>query len=237
VQTQNHTLVFDAGPRLSASFDMGDSVVVPFLHAINTKKVDMLVVSHGDNDHIGGANAILSQLSVLSIKTSVPKLLPHADLCLQGEAWNWDGVKFQFLYPGRDDLDLDNDSSCVLRVSTGSHHILLTGDIEKYAEKELLAHSKNNLVADIIIAPHHGSKTSALKTFVSAVNPQYVLFSTGFRNRYHFPHPSVLREYQKIGATTFNTPNTGAIQFSMNEKGISPVPDLYRKKHKYYWNN
>jgi competence protein ComEC len=237
VQTEKHTLVFDTGPKLSASFDMGDSVVVPFLHSINTKKIDMLVISHGDNDHIGGAAAVMSQLPVERVKTSVPKYFTHADLCLRGESWNWDDVNFTFLYPTQETLNKDNNSSCVLRISSSKQQILLTGDIEKFAEKDLVANLPNNLPSTILIAPHHGSKTSAIKNFVNLVAPKYVLFATGFRNRYHFPHPSVVKLYQEKNVIAYNTAYTGAIQFKLNKKGAEIAPQLYREQHKHYWNN
>jgi competence protein ComEC len=237
VQTRTHTLVFDTGPRLSASFDMGDSVVVPFLHSINTKKIDMLVVSHSDNDHIGGAAAVMSQLPVLSVKTSAVKFFAHADLCLRGDAWTWDGVNFSFLYPTQETLNKDNNSSCVLRVASGKQQILLTGDIEKLAEKDLAANEQGNLPATILIAPHHGSKTSAVKNFVNLVDPKYVLFATGYRNRYHFPHPSVVKLYQEKNVIAYNTAATGAIQFQLNSTEVKLALGLYRQHHKHYWNN
>ena len=237
VQTHKHILVFDAGPRLSASFDMGDSIVVPFLHSIHAQKVDMLVISHGDNDHIGGASAIISQLSVASIKTSVPEKLPHASYCLRGDSWNWDGVNFAFLFPTQEFLGLDNDSSCVLRITSGNKQILLTGDIEKAAEKELVKTQWNDLPAEILVAPHHGSKTSGMKEFVSGVHPKYVIFATGFRNKYHFPHPTVVKTYHDMGVTELNSMQTGAIQFHLKPTGLILPPHFYRDDHRHYWNN
>ncbi|MES2217037.1 MAG: DNA internalization-related competence protein ComEC/Rec2 [Pseudomonadota bacterium] len=235
IQTQKHILVFDAGPRLSVNYDMGESVVVPFLHTLAAKRIDMLVISHGDNDHIGGANALLRNFPVSAIKTSVPELLPHADYCLQGLKWRWDGVDFEFIYPFASKLHLGNNSSCVLRVSSGAKHILLTGDIEKLAEKSLLA-SAENLPATILIAPHHGSKTSANENFITRVHPRYVLFPVGYRNRYHFPNKTVVEKYAKHHVLMLDTVNSGAIKFVMNENALMP-PDLYRMQHKHYWNN
>ncbi len=239
VQTQNHILVFDAGPRLSDSFDMGDSVVVPFLRSIGTKHIDMLVVSHGDNDHMGGAPAILKQIPASTVKTSVPEKFSEglAQYCLNGETWEWDKVKFAFLYPVPDKLHLGNDSSCVLRVTSGDHHILLTGDIEKSAEKFLVANTIEKLPADILIAPHHGSKTSAVDTFLDAVHPQYVLFPIGYRNRYHFPHKSVVMKYQERGVTQYDSVQGGAIRFQVTAIDPIMVPNLYRMARCRYWNN
>jgi competence protein ComEC len=237
IQTEKHVLVFDAGPRFSSSFDMGESVVLPFLHSLGTKRLDMLVISHGDNDHIGGAKAITSQMPVLSIKTSVPQLLPGSDFCFSGLAWNWDDVNFAFLYPGTNNLDLNNDSSCVLRITSGKQHILLAGDIEKFAENELVENQWASLSANILVAPHHGSKTSAQKRFIRGVAPQYVLYPIGYRNRYHFPHPVVIKTYREFGVEQYDTAKSGAIKFVLSTTGKIAPPNFYRQDHKHYWNN
>lgn len=234
IQTEKHILVFDTGAKLSDSYDMGESVVIPFLRSIGAKKIDMLVVSHGDNDHIGGSYSLLKNFSIPKIKTSVPEEFSEATYCLRHESWNWDQVQFQFLYPPPENLNLDNDGSCVLRVTTGDKHILLTGDIEKLSEKFLVQQDEKKLPANILIAPHHGSKTSAENEFLNAVRPQYVLFPVGYRNRYHFPHPSVVLKYQKLNSILLDTANMGAIQFVMNKDFISK-PGLYREEYARYW--
>jgi competence protein ComEC len=237
IQTRRHILVFDAGPRFSESYDMGESVVVPFLHAVGARNVDMIVVSHRDNDHSGGVNAIIRQFPVTAINASVPQLLPRAVYCLQGMKWRWDEVEFEFLYPTRDKLHLDNNSSCVLRVSAGGRHILLTGDIEKLAEKTLVATTRDLLAADILIAPHHGSKTSGNDSFIASVNPRYVLFPVGYRNRYHFPNKSVVQKYENLHVTMYDTATAGAIKFVLHANHVLSPPDLYRKLNRHYWNN
>lgn len=236
IQTKNHVMVFDAGPKLSSNYDMGESVVTPFLHSIGAKKIDMLIVSHGDNDHVGGAGALFSHFPVLTARTSDPViLLPFiARYCLRGEKWKWDGVQFEFLYPTEAKLNLDNNSSCVLRVTDANQkHILLTGDIEKLAENELVQIDPGNLSADILVAPHHGSKTSAVASFVNDVNPKYVLFPVGYRNRYHFPHAMVIEKYQRLQAVLFSTEESGAIQFGLSKNDL---PMQYRITHRHYWN-
>jgi len=238
VQTKNHILIFDAGAKLGDNFDMGESVVVPFLHSLGAKKIDMLVVSHGDNDHIGGAAAIIQQFPVLSAKTSVPNDLSkiRATYCLRGERWVWDNVTFSFLYPSQDNLGLDNDSSCVLKISNGSQSILLTGDIEKFSEKYLIENNFSDLPATILVAPHHGSKTSAVDSFLEAVKPVIVLFPVGYRNRYHFPNPSVIEKYRDLGALQYDTAHAGAIEFLIPATQNTLVPKLYRQEHHHYWN-
>jgi len=240
IQTQKHILIFDTGAKLSANYDMGESVVIPFLRSIGAEKIDMLVVSHGDNDHIGGAPAILKRFPVNIVKTSVPKKLVnvHSSYCLQGETWEWDQVNFKFLYPSPEHLDLGNDSSCVLRISVGNKHILLTGDIEKFSEKYLVKTEALHLPADILVAPHHGSKTSAEMSFLEAVKAQYVLFPIGYRNRYHFPHPSVVAKYDALNVKKFDTAQAGAIQFLVNKSDEAiPQPILYRSQQHHFWNS
>lgn len=238
VQTQNHMLVFDTGAKFGLSYDMGESVVVPYLRSMGIKRIDMLVISHGDNDHIGGSKAVLNRLQVKQIKTSVPEKLPSANTsyCLRGERWQWDDVDFKFLYPSADNLHLGNDSSCVLRISTGDKHILLTGDIEKFAEKYLVNFELENLPANILIAPHHGSKTSGQTDFLQAVGPEYVLFPIGYRNRYRFPHVSVIEKYDALGVKKFDTAKAGAISFVMSANEKLSEPTLYRVSHHRYWN-
>lgn len=238
VQTKNHLLVFDAGPRLSVNHDMGENVVVPFLRSLAVTHIDRLVISHGDNDHIGGAYALLKEFPTYLVKSSVPEkfLDVPASYCLRGETWQWDQVTFEFLYPTPDKLGLDNDSSCVLRITGGRQHILLTGDIEKLAETDLVHFVATDLAADILVAPHHGSNTSALKEFILTVHPQIVLFPVGYRNPYHFPHPAVLQRYCELGIVSYDTVQAGAIQFRLSKMtNTSLNPLLYRENHKHYW--
>jgi competence protein ComEC len=217
IQTQHHTLVYDTGPK-AGDFDAGQSIVLPYLRYAGITKLDTLVVSHGDNDHIGGAPAILQGLPTSVVLTSVPQRLQHAQLCLAGQHWLWDGVTFTMLYPSIDLLNLDNNSSCVLKITAGKTSILLTGDIEKSAEDYLVTHAATLLPATILVAPHHGSKTSSSLNFIDLINPQYVLFPIGYLNRYHFPNNSVIKRYQTIHAQLLNTANSGAIVMHISAK-------------------
>lgn len=237
LQTHQHVLLFDAGARSSEKNDMGESVVIPFLHSIGIKHIDRMVISHGDNDHIGGSFAVLNQFPTYLVKSSVPEkfLNVPASYCLRGEKWQWDEVSFEFLYPTSDKLGLNNDSSCVLRITNGVHQLLLTGDIEKLAEYSLIQYP-DELVADVLVAPHHGSKTSALAQFVEDVHPKIVIFAVGYRNRYHFPNPAVLEQYQKIGAVTVDTAQSGAIRLQLSRAvNIRLLPELYRINHQQFW--
>jgi competence protein ComEC len=258
VQTAKHILIYDAGPKLDASLDMGESVVLPYLRMIKSNKIDSLVISHGDNDHIGGAQAILKNHPKTKVFSSVPdkmvkifdSLGMHPDkndlsvnesfnrqvnFCKANYTWIWDNIQFSFLYPFDYNSNLGNDGSCVLLIDNGKHKILLSGDIEKFAEKELLLRTPEKLKADMIIAPHHGSKTSGLKQFIAAVNPEYVVYATGYRNRYHFPHQSVVASYEKLQVKAINTADSGTLQFKFTQNELIDPPEWHRAKHKKYW--
>ncbi|HVY53984.1 MAG TPA: DNA internalization-related competence protein ComEC/Rec2, partial [Gammaproteobacteria bacterium] len=219
IQTRGHSLVFDTGAKFSAEHDMGENVVLPFLQHEKINKIDMLVISHADNDHSGGSFAILKKLPVNEIRTSVPYLYPgKASLCLAGLSWEWDGVTFTFFNPEFSQLNQGNNSSCVLMVRTQYGKILVPGDIEKEAEINLIEKYGHLLEADFLVAPHHGSKTSSQNEFVKMVSPKYVLYSTGYLNRYHFPHQQVIDAYHTIRAVQYDTAALGAVTIYLNRK-------------------
>ena len=221
IRTQNHVLIYDTGPAFGPGFDAGSVIVTPYLRYSGVRKVDTLIVSHGDSDHSGGATSILQQITVNNIYTSVPERFKNhnAVACEAGQHWQWDNVYFEFLSPPNDPSLKDNNRSCVLRVTAGSRHILLPGDIEKLAEHFLLTHKADKLPATIIVAPHHGSTTSSTQAFVNAVQPDYVIFSTGYLNRFKFPKPMIVARYQDIGAHIIETVNCGMVQLKIASNG------------------
>lgn len=216
---------------------MGESIVLPYLRTIGAKKIDKLVVSHGDNDHIGGAFSLLKSLQVKVISTSVPEKIPTklTEYCVAGQSWQWDNIHFSFLYPTLENMKLGNDSSCVLRIDNGVHRVLLTGDIEKFAEKFLVNNAAKELSADVLIAPHHGSKTSGVKEFVAAVHPDFVLYATGYRNRYHFPHQTIVETYTQMNSIQLNSVDAGAIIFHFTQSKNLFLPIQYRQAQHHYW--
>lgn len=238
VRTQNHTLVYDTGPKFSPDFNMGDAVVVPYLRQMGIKNITMMIISHSDEDHSGGANSVLAEMPVQQIYTSATNLfpLPITHPCWQGEHWQWDGVTFTFLSPPVGQPYLDNESSCVLKITTGKNSILLTGDIEKDTEKKLLQNELDLLPATIIVAPHHGSGSSSTQKFVSVVAPNYVLFPTGYLNRWRFPNKKVMARYQQVGAMCYNSAYTGALSFKIKPNLPVAVPISYRECCGHFWN-
>jgi competence protein ComEC len=246
VQTQRHALVFDAGPRFSSGFNTGGAVVVPYLRSRGIGAIDTLVVSHGDNDHIGGVADLVSQITVNRTLSSVPGKLEFlvAEPCVAGERWHWDGVDFEILNPGTEPVSggrKANNRSCVLRVQAGEDSLLLSADIEKRAERHLVRNVPGKLAADVLVAPHHGSKTSSTPGFLDAVSPQIVLFPVGYRNRYGFPKQEVVARYREHEVTLFDTASHGAIEILLGTaSGLASsgsVVKTYRQSGRRYWHN
>lgn len=235
IQTSKHVLLYDTGAKFG-DFNYADTVIIPFLRLQGIKKIDVLVISHSDNDHSGGAQALLKTFPVKQIITSVPAMFPFSFTkpCVRGQQWQWDGINFNFLFPPVDQTYLDNDSSCVLRISLGKNNILFPGDIEKTSEDYLLQQEINLLPANVLIAPHHGSKTSSTLAFVQAVYPSMVIFPVGYLNHYHFPNAEIITRYQDLGAQCYRTDLAGAILLNVSPTNISLIK--YREQYKHYWN-
>lgn len=209
---------------------------MPYLQSKGINTVDVLVISHGDNDHIGGAKAVINQSHVLQLLTSVPELLQENEpkRCVRGLKWSWDQVDFEILSPELESLKGENNNSCVLKVSTGQSSVLLTGDIEKEAENWLLENERNKLKSDVLVAPHHGSKTSSSLSFLKQVSAGVVLIPAGYRNRFSFPHKEVISRYEELGASWLNTAEQGAIRVDIKNNHLKIGP--MRLENKHYWN-
>lgn len=235
--TRNHVLVYDTGPRFSSEFDAGSAVLLPFLRYHGLSRIDTLVIGHGDNDHIGGAAALAGEIGVGRVLSSVPARIPwwRAGRCLEGQSWQWDGVRFEVLHPGAEALFRGNDASCVLRISTGAGAVLLTGDIEEPAELRLLRERAQDLPAAVLVAPHHGSKSSSSASFVAQVRPRYVLFPSGYRNRWGFPHATVAERYRAAGARLYTSAEHGALTVRFTADGAIVPPAAYRRETARYW--
>jgi len=237
VQTAGHWLVYDAGAKFSAESDIGQSVIVPFLRLHGVDKLDKLIISHGDNDHIGGAASLLREIPADSVLTSVPEQLrDYAPVkCRAGQSWYWDRVRFTLLSPGTASQASDNDNSCVLKIDAEHGSVLLTGDIEAAAELRLLKTYRQQLKSDVLIAPHHGSNTSSTPAFLQTVQPGTVLISAGYRNQFRHPHQDVLMRYRHIYANWLNTADSGAIAVQINNEAIT----VHRQRdiEARYWHN
>ncbi|NJO17183.1 MAG: DNA internalization-related competence protein ComEC/Rec2 [Thioploca sp.] len=241
IQTQNYTLVYDTGAKWNDNSDIGQTVVVPFLRTQGIREIDKLLISHGDNDHIGGAQSLLKNLPITEIITSVPEKFTHAKthpvrLCQAGQYWRWDAVEFKILHPPVHYLASSNNRSCVLKIITAGGSLLLPGDIEAAAESNLLNYAYSDLAADILIVPHHGSQTSSTAAFIQAVKPKIALFSVAYKNRSRLPKPAIVQRYHRYGIKTWTTAQVGAIQFRLSASGISQPRLAKIAKHRY-WHN
>ncbi len=238
VQTKNHVLVYDTGAKLSADFDLGSRVVAPFLQHKGIKQINQLMISHADNDHIGGAVSILQKFPTQEILISDQNYLREygSTSCHAGQSWTWDGVDFFVLHPVQQRYyKKRNDRSCVLMVRAGKHKVLLTGDIESKAEQQLIANYSSHLQADILLVPHHGSKTSSSEEFIHTVNPKYALIPVGYKNQYGHPKEQVLQRYTEHGVQILSTELDGAISFKLGQER-DLVADSYRRHYKMFWN-
>jgi competence protein ComEC len=238
LQTAGHVLVYDTGARFSPTFDAGSAVLIPFLTAHGIRTLDTLLVSHGDNDHIGGASALLRQYRPDRILSSVPGQLAGAGAmaCQAGDRWEWDGVQFDILHPPAGASLDGNDASCVLRAQAANGmSVLLTGDIEQSGEAALLQSAREQLPADVLVAPHHGSATSSSRSFIAAVSPQLVIFPAGYRNRYRFPAAEVVRRYRQSGAQLFQSGHDGAVSVSFSAHAEVPVVRSWRAQATRFW--
>jgi competence protein ComEC len=244
VRTRNHALVYDAGPRYSSESDAGHRVLVPLLRALGTK-VDIVVLSHRDSDHVGGAAAVLAMQGEAGLLSS---LEPQHELqaqrlgqrCEAGQHWHWDGVDFAVLHPSAEDYATapkPNALSCTLRISTGGgseiRTALLAGDIEQPQEARLVA-SGVKLDATLLLVPHHGSKTSSSAAFLDAVRPRLALVQAGYRNRFGHPAPQVLLRYAERGIQVVDSPHCGAMRWRSDQPGHV---DCQRQTARRYWHH
>jgi competence protein ComEC len=233
VQTATKTMVYDTGARFSDRFDIGKAVLVPFLRDQGIDTVNTLVISHGDNDHIGGLHSLLRQRKVEQRLSSVPDRVPRARGCIPERGWTQDQVQFKILSPLVDRPRAHNDSSCVIHVISRYGSVLLTGDIGAAREHVLLESYGSSLRSDILLVPHQGSKTSSTHAFLDAIRPKVAVVSAGYRNPYGHPDYAVMNRYRRIGVPVYNTAETGAVTIEFGAQGASI--NLYRSDHDRYW--
>jgi len=216
-------------------------VLLPLLRARGEKQVDMLVLSHKDSDHVGGASTVLAGLPVQAMSSSLPddhpllaRGVPHRR-CEAGQSWQWDSVRFEILQPAADDyafLAKPNARSCVLRVAGAGGSALLTGDIEAPQEASLVQRLGNELQADVLIVPHHGSRTSSSAAFLVAVKPRLSVVQAAWRSRYGHPAPDVMARYHGQGLPVIRSDRCGALTLTPGE-----TPVCERVVSRRYWHH
>ncbi|MGE8495963.1 MAG: DNA internalization-related competence protein ComEC/Rec2 [Pseudomonas sp.] len=214
LRTHRHALLYDAGARFG-DFDTGERIVLPSMRAMGVSALDLMLISHADNDHAGGAEAIRRGMPVKEVWSGEAEALPRgldAQGCRSGQQWWWDDVRFSTWQwaAARD----GNQASCVLLVEANGERLLLTGDIDRHAERALLA-SGLPVRADWLLAPHHGSRTSSSAEFLHAVSPRAALISRSRHNAFGHPDPQVVARYEAISARLYDTAVLGAVQVNL----------------------
>jgi competence protein ComEC len=251
VRTRRHVLLYDTGPRYSRDSDAGERVLVPLLHALGVGRLDLLVLSHRDQDHVGGAPAVLAGpgawrvMGGLEPGHALREQAPYQP-CLAGQRWHWDGVHFEVLHPRPADYALaaqgqlrPNGLSCVLRIEAASRDgrpgpgrsALLTGDIERAQELQLLDLPAEALRADVLLVPHHGSRTSSTAEWLDRVAPKLAVVQAGYLNRYAHPVPEVMNRYQMHKIRVLRTDSCGAMHFD----GANDSYWCERGRERRYW--
>ncbi len=244
-RTENHTLLYDTGPPSGPGSDSGNRTIVPFLRGEGIERLDAMVVTHADSDHSGGALSVLQAVPVERLVSSLNDGHPiqlaagKKQRCQAGETWQWDGVQFDMLHPpaqsyGNPGLKT-NALSCVLKISTPHGSVLLPADIEKQSEYQLLAQAGDRLRSTVLVAPHHGSKTSSTDEFVHQVNPRLVIFTVGYRNRFGHPRDAVMERYRALGSRLLRSDADGAVllRFAENDIAVETSRALRRR----YWHD
>lgn len=236
VRTASRALLYDAGPAFGEA-DSGARVVLPALRGSGIERLDAVVLTHDDLDHLGGALTVLESVEVDLVISSLARAHPlhalaaQARPCEAGTSWRWDGVRFEFLHPGSG-TTRKNDRSCVLRVQGAAAAMLLTGDIERSAEAQLLA-SGAAVRSDVLLIPHHGSRTSSTAEFIAAAAPAWAIAAAGYRSRFGHPSPEVLARYRAAGARVARTDLDGAVHVRLGPSGVAVRTERALKPR--YW--
>ena len=232
VRHQDKTMVYDVGPRYRTGFNTAEAVLLPYLLARGVSHVDTLMISHADNDHIGGFGVFTNAMSVGQVLTSRVDQIPIARECIAGMRWQWGDLEFEVLSPEQNTPIGSNNLSCVLMLEYHNIRVLLTGDIEHPVERHLLEHGVD-VQADIVLVPHQGSKTSSTGAFINAVNPTLGLIAAGYRNQYGHPHATVVQRYAERRIELLQTPIHGSVEITLNQTSWSV--QSYRQKHPRPW--
>ncbi|PLA73600.1 DNA internalization-related competence protein ComEC/Rec2 [Hydrogenovibrio sp. SC-1] len=232
-ETRNETIIYDAGPKWTDQFDGAQLAILPYLKSQRRQQLDLFIVSHSDQDHAGGTASLWNHIAVLDFVSGQAKRLNQQQPqwkvrpCENGQAWLFSGVKFEILSPEKGEnrpLD-DNDTSCLLKVSTSQASILVPGDLTEKMERQLVDKLGSKLKVDLLVAGHHGSQTSTSQTWLDAISPSEVVISSGFANRYGFPSQPVIDRLKRRQIPWRNTACDGAIQYKI-------IPNLTKQTTK-----
>jgi len=236
VRTRGHVLLYDTGARYPSGFDLGEAAVLPAMHALGLEHLDVLMVSHADNDHAGGAPAVVAAFPAARRYAGEPQRMPvPMAACAAGQGWSWDGVRFRLLNPASGPaIGKGNDRSCVLLVEGAGGRLLLPGDITRKVEPAVAA-ALGTGAPPVLLVPHHGSKTSSGEAFIRALAPPVAIVSAGWRNRFGHPKPEVMARYAAAGVPVLDTADSGALALAFPVAGPARVTARWRRRETRYW--
>lgn len=245
ITVNDHYLLYDTGPSYAGNYSVATYSILPYLKARGVEAIDYLIISHSDNDHSGGRYVIEKNIKINKAYAGEAHLVNYSSVvqpliykqCLTGQSFHLDKLNIDVISPGKVTKN-NNDNSCVVKVSDASNSVLLSGDISRSVELQLvtnqnLGKTATTLQADILIAPHHGSKTSSSSAFINMVNPSWVVFAAGYKNRWRFPVTSVVERYTNLDVKPLTTGNIGFIRFNVQNQVIEVK--TYREDLAAYW--
>ncbi len=214
-------VLYDSGPAWQGGIgasSMAELEILPYLQREGIE-LETLILSHDDNDHSGGAKAILAAYRDIELITPSRKNYgeTHRTFCLQGKQWLWRGLDFKVLSPTQITDRAENPQSCVILLTDGQYKILLTGDADVATER---AFAENIGKINVLQVGHHGSKTSTGEFLLALTKPDLALISSGRWNAWNFPHPTVIERLNRYQSAVENTAISGHIRLNFTEKGI-----------------
>ena len=233
IQTKNHTVIYDTGAKFDSNFSLAHAVIIPYLQSKGIVSIDKLILSHEDNDHAGGAQDLITYSKNIEVVAVTREANKNYQTCLYPMKWNYDGVLFEVLSPLTKHPYFGNNSSCVIKISNKTGSLLLTADIEQAVEYRLSHKFAQLIQSDVLLVPHHGSKTSSTLEFLQLVNPKIAINSSGFANQFNHPHPEIKQLYLSQGIKFLDTQKQGMISlnFSRNEIKLKS----FAQSHKHLW--
>ncbi|NTS77717.1 DNA internalization-related competence protein ComEC/Rec2 [Catenovulum sp. SM1970] len=225
IENNAEAVLYDTGASFQSGFNFAQSTIAPFLKQ-RRLSLKAVIVSHTDNDHSGGVAYLNKHFADIDwLYSKAPKQLSltgqsQGHICTEGQRFNWLNLNWQIIAPKsswlNDNKINDNNLSCVVKVTDDTLTLLLTGDIESWAEKQLIKHHQSKLNADIALVPHHGSKTSSSSVFVQSIQAQHWLVSRGRFNRFGHPADDVVQRLQQVGGHIWDTGHSGQVTFNFS---------------------
>jgi competence protein ComEC len=246
VESRDRVLLYDTGPRFSGAADAGGRIVVPYLRWRGLDAIDLLVVSHLDSDHSGGAASILQGVRVAAVLSSIDPAHPalagavQVERCVAGQRIEIGALRVDVLRPLAVDYAQPrrgtNAASCVITVTLGPHRIALAGDLPAREEEELVARLGGDLKVAWLAAPHHGSRSSSSEALLGATRPTWVSVQAGYRNRFGHPDPQVVARYVARGVHVVRSDESGLAQWRFRVDGKVEMHRWRASAHRY-WHN